>query len=462
MPGGTWFGIETARRGMNVHQQALDITGHNLANASTPGYSRQEAVIKASSPYTSPDINTSVTPGQFGTGSLVEMIRRVKDEYLDNNVRQATTDYAYWNEQISFHQRAEALFAEPAGAGIGQRIVDFFKAWMDLNNTPQDSGIKAAVVQVGDELAALMSSTYSQLTDIQNSIYDSTNNTGKMYQLTTQINNLLSEISSLSETIKKITSLGQQPNDLLDLRDQKLEQLSEIGPVTLTEDPLTGNISNLTFFGINIDLQNLSQFSLEIDINDDILLRYNKTPAEDFNLTANAGDYNLGGGLLGAEKARQDIIDYKDRLGEIAKFLYDNIQDVGVATFYEGDLASGTFKVNQTLNTTPALLDGTRARAMANLRDKDMSAAIPYNLEEYFSELVTVVGNKSKTSDGLAANNQAIKQQITSLRDSVSGVSTDEELTKMIQFQYGYMASARMINTIDGMLDVVINRLSRG
>lgn len=459
MPGGTWFGIETARRGMNVHQQALDITGHNLANASTPGYSRQEAVIKASSPYTSPDMNSSVTPGQFGTGSLVEMIRRVKDEYLDNNVRQATTDYAYWNEQISFHQRAEALFAEPAGAGIGQRIVDFFKAWMDLNNTPQDSGIKAAVVQVGDELAALMSSTYSQLTDIQNSIYDSSNQTGKMYQLTAQINNLLSEISSLSETIKKITSLGQQPNDLLDLRDQKLEQLSEIGPVTLTEDPLTGNISNLTFFGINIDLQNLSQFSLAEDGNN-VVLQYGGATV--YDLTANASDYNVGGGLLGTEKARQDIADYKARLEEIATFLTNNIQDIGVPFFFEGDLPSGNFKVNQTLATTPALLDGTRARAIANLRDQDLSATTPYNLEEYFNELVTVVGNKSKTSDGLAANNQAIKQQITSLRDSVSGVSTDEELTKMIQFQYGYMASARMINTIDGMLDVVINRLSRG
>jgi len=126
MPG-TWFGLETARRGMKLNQYALDITGHNLANASTTGYSRQEAVITATDPYTLPDMNTNpVTPGQIGTGVEVSSIRRVKDQYLDNNVRRSTTDSAYWNDQISVLQRTEASFAEPASEGINDRITSFF------------------------------------------------------------------------------------------------------------------------------------------------------------------------------------------------------------------------------------------------------------------------------------------------------------------------------------------------
>lgn len=69
--------MEIARRGLKVHQQALDITGHNLANASTPGYSRQEAVLRVTDPYTNPSLNSSVTPGQLGSGVEVDKVRRI-------------------------------------------------------------------------------------------------------------------------------------------------------------------------------------------------------------------------------------------------------------------------------------------------------------------------------------------------------------------------------------------------
>ena len=131
----TWFGLEIARRGMMLNQRALDITGHNLANAETPGYTRQEAVISPTDPYTRPDLASWVTAGQLGTGAEVSSVRRIKDEYLDNNVR-CTTD-ALTESQLPVLQLAEASIAEPAADGIGDRITDFFRAWMDLNNSPR-------------------------------------------------------------------------------------------------------------------------------------------------------------------------------------------------------------------------------------------------------------------------------------------------------------------------------------
>ncbi|NLI13195.1 flagellar hook-associated protein FlgK [Pelotomaculum propionicicum] len=466
MPG-TWFGLETARRGMKLNQYALEITGHNLANASTTGYSRQEAVINPTDPFTNPSIDSSVTPGQFGTGVEVSSIRRVKDEYLDNNVRRSTTDSAYWDDQISVLQRAEASFAEPASDGIGERITSFFKAWMDLNNTPQDPGVKAAVAQAGDSLATLMTYTYNQLGDVQNSVavIDSTPAVtgGMLKDQVDEANNLLVQIRDLTDSIKKVYAVGQQPNDLLDKRDQLLEELSKFGPLDVAFETVngkpTGELTKLTLFG-----KDLSQTGTKLDLVTDgtkISLKVNggTDNGAEVNLTDNCLDTNQGGSLLGLERARQDVIDYKEKLNDIAINMKSMIAGIGI-DFFEGDLSTGDFKVNPGIIQNPASINGTLAGSVADLRDSQIDPADkPYTFEQYYSLLVTQVGGNAKGASDMADNQTAIKTQITALRDSVSGVSTDEELTKMIQFQYGFQASARVINVLDEMLDLLINGL---
>lgn len=475
MPGGTWLGLETARRGMKVHQHALDITGHNLANASTPGYSRQEAVINATSPYTSPDLNSSCTPGQFGTGVEVSMIRRVKDEYLDNNVRRATTDSSYWEDQISVLQQAEATFAEPISNGIGARLTDFFKGWMSLNNTPQSQGNKAVVAQIGDELATLMTGTYNQLDDIDEGVAQISGTSvtsGKLKDQVDRINNIFVQIGDLTESIKRIYSLNQQPNDLLDKRDQLLEELSRYGPVSLVQatnnGKPTGEFSSFSFFGTDIsadiNANSVNQVTLTVNGSNQIILQYDATNLS--NLTTECKT-NKAGSLLGLESARQDIIDYKARLNNLAATLQTDVNTtLGTVTtpfiFFDGSLSGGDFRVPAALLADSSTIDGTKAGNVADLRQIKRPSIANSTYEEYYNILLTNVGNGAKGANDLATNQQAIKQQITALRDSISGVSTDEELTKMVQFQYGFQASARMVSVQDELLDVIINRLQRG
>lgn len=471
MPG-TWFGLETARRSMKVNQNALDIIGHNLANASTTGYSRQEAVISATDPYTVPGIDSSVTPGQLGTGSEVSSIRRVKDEYLDNNVRRSTTDSAYWDDQISVLQRAEASFAEPASDGIGDRITNFFKSWMDLNNTPQDPGVKAAVAQAGDSLAALMSYTYNQLSDVQESVAVIDGTTvppavagGMISDQVNEANDLLVQIRELTTAIKKVYAVGQQPNDLLDKRDQLLEELSEIGPVGVSFETVggkpTGELAELTFFGVDVKNADPATLGLTTVGGKISLTAYG---SEVINLTDNCLDTNQGGSLLGLERARQDVIGYKVKLDDIALYMENLVGDVGIApasyNFFTGDLSAGDFEVNTSIIASPALIDGAKAGDIADLRDTQIDPpSRPYTFEQYYSLLVTQVGGDAGNAGDMADVQAAIKEQIAGLRDSVSGVSTDEELTKMIQFQYGFQSSARFINVVDEMLDLLVNGL---
>ena len=466
---GTWLGLETSRRGIIVHQRALDTTGHNLANASTQGYSRQEVVITPTDAYSNPNWDSSVTPGQLGTGTYVNMIRRVMDEYLDYQVRRTATDTSYWEDQISVLQRAEASFAEPASDGIGDRIVDFFKGWMDLNNTPQDPGIKAAVVQLGDGLATLMSYTYNQLADVQNTVADITDVSGTpeitggmLKDQVDRVNEILVQVRDLTDSIKKIYALNQQPNDLLDKRDQLLEELSGYASVDVTYEaqvgkPPTGEISQLTFMGVDIDLDLVEDTTLGLTVDNDAIIL--SIAGTDVNLTENRYNIDQGGSLLGVERSRQDLIRFKTMLNDIAVTLRDKTAGQLGSDFFTGDLATGDFSVASELVDDPSLLDGTKAQAVANIRGEDIDAARPYTIEEYYGILLTDMAGCVKGSNDMAANQGAIQKQITSLRDSVAGVSVDEELTKMMQFQYGFQASAKMVSTLDGMLDVIINKL---
>jgi flagellar hook-associated protein 1 FlgK len=468
MPG-TWLGLETSRRGMMVQQRALDTTGHNLANATTQGYSRQEVVIIPTDAYSNPTWDSSVTPGQLGTGTDVNMIRRVINEYLDHQMRRTNTDTSYWEEQISVLERAEASFAEPSSEGIGDSIVDLYKGWMDLNNTPQDPGIKAAVVQLGDALATLMSYTYNQLEDVQNTVADITDvsgspeiTTGMQKQQVDRVNEILVQVRDLTVSIKKIYELNQQPNDLLDKRDQLLEELSKYAPVSVTYEtragkPPTGEISQLTFMGVDLDLNCIGDETLSLSTDGDtVTLSIDGT---ELNLTDNRYDIAQGGSFLGVERARQDLIRFKAMLNDIAINLRDKISAQLGQDFFTGDLATGDFAVNSELVDDPSQLDGTKAQLVSNTRGEDIDADRPYTIEEYFSILLTDLAGCVKGVNDMAANQAAIKKQITDLRDSVAGVSMDEELTKMLQFQYGFQASARMINALDGMLDVIINKL---
>lgn len=484
MPG-TFFGLETARRGIKIHQNALKITGHNLANASTPGFSRQEVVKTASDPFATPHINSSVTPGQFGTGAGVEMIRRIRDEYLDGNVRQTFTDNHYWQDQVMVLNRAQAMFAEPSMEGISDRIIDMFKSWMHLNNTPQDPGAKAAVVELSKELSTLMTYAYNQLGAIEESVAEISGTTvvrGQLLDQVTRINDIMQQLQNLTTSIQRIYATGQQPNDLMDKRDMLLEELSKFGPVKVVfatpGGQPNGEFAELSFFGQNLtsavnDATQPMDFSLSVsgatppappDLR--IELHYNGSSIQD--LTASRNDVATGGSLLGLEKSRHDIIGFKERLNNLAVQLRDkigNVSDPPGHNFFEGDLTSGDFRVNDALIANPALIDGTKANAVADLRNKsdidfDGDGTLDNMIfEEYYALLVTEAGAAAKSAGGMAMNQAAIHAQITGLRDSVSGVAVDEELTRMLQFQFGFQASARMVTMMDGMLDVIVNRM---
>ncbi|MFZ5650981.1 MAG: flagellar hook-associated protein FlgK [Bacillota bacterium] len=479
MPG-TFFSLETGRRGIQTHQRALDVTGHNLANASTEGYTRQEAVFSQTTPYTAPDLNSPGSPGQLGTGITTSLIRRIRDEYLDPQMRRANTDRYYWEDQIGIFKRVEASFAEPASSGIGDQLVEFFKGWQNLNNNPQDPGVKASVKEMGVQMASLMTYTYNQLTDLQESIARPGTlpevESGMLKDQVARVNDLMVQIQNLTNDIMRIYRVGQQPNDLVDKRDLLLDELSKLGPLTVTNKTAdgkpTGEIT-MTFLGATITTVPRMNTSFSLKINDQAGPEYGHIELHEaslgriVDLTAEANNIYKGGSLLGLENARQSIISFKKALNDMAVNLRDKIKSknnspppAAIKDFFMGSLETGNFAVNNAVVSNPDVIDGTKAALIAGIRKEDMDGSRKYTLEESYAMLITDVGNKASGTDGMAASQQAIQEQLRNLRESVSGVSVDEELTKMVQFQYGFQASARVVSMVDELLDVIINRMA--
>jgi len=495
MPG-TFFGIEIARRGINVHRTALDTTGHNIANANTPGYTRQEAVIKTTNPFTTPGIDSSVTPGQLGSGVGVTEMRRIRDDYLDYQLRGNISGGGYWQSNYDIAIRVEATYPEPDGRGIKDVMVQFFNDWQNLNNTPNDPGIKAAVVETGNELAALFRQSYEQLEAINRSIksdnfvtgtgdYNGSDiiATGMLKDQFNQVNNILSQIANLSDSIVQVKKVNQQPNDLLDKRDLLLDQLAGFGPLTVREMGNSGAIE-IDFHGqavITVDPVSEKSTAARLlptwdSTNNEVIVKYdNALGTTAFNMTDMAADPgNTKGSILGLEAARLNTLNVLDDLNSLAHRLAVEVNSKEVLKDSLGDVikffiddptdTARTIKINGTAVVDPGKVVGENALAVARLHsaatiDTNGDGTADTTFDSFFESIIAKVGGDTKSAQELVANQRAIQGQIEALRESVSGVSLDEELTKLIQFQYGFQASSRVINTLDDMLDVIINRL---
>lgn len=468
MPG-TFLGIEIARRGLNVNRTAIDVTSHNIANASTTGYSRQEAVMEASDAYTLPDLSSDLMPGQLGTGVESNQIRRIRDSYLDVQYRQSSSLEGYWAKKLDLADQIEAVFPEPDGQGIQAATLEFFNNWQDLNNDPQSSGIKAAVMESGDELAATIRQTYSQLEGLGESIQSDQSDQ------VDQANQLIAQIADVSNTIILTIKNGNQPNDLLDQRDNLLDQLSSLGYIEVQAQDngmITVNFMDSNATVLQDDGNGKVMASKLALINgagaggDENHLSVNGTDV--INMT-NLADYNTGdpagagkGEMLGNESERLFNQDLMEQLEYLAAAIIDNINDKSGVTFFTGTGAAD-IAVSDAIRENSESIIGENALVVAQLQSTslviDPTSGAMATIDEYYESIVAQVGSNVDNSNSMLENQQAISEQLDSLRQSVSGVSLDEELTKVMQYQYGYQASARTLSIQDDMLDYLINRI---
>jgi flagellar hook-associated protein 1 FlgK len=449
MPISSFLGLQTSLRGLLAQQQALDVSTHNVANANTVGYTRQEATLGAANAlHVAAGITQDGTGAFIGQGVDVTAYRRIRDSFLDLQVRAQTMALGDGSTSAEALDRVQSSVNEPSTTGINAKLGDFYKAWNTLANNPSDAGAKAAVDQAAktltDAFASLAGDISAAATDAQDEFDATTSATGPIAAAAKQL-------AQLNKSIDAAIDAGQSPNDLLDRRDQILDTLSQYGNVSVTPQA-NGRIQVM-----------LGNQSVVSDTTVDWPTA--QTPVGTLPAT-----FSAGGGQLGALQTltTTTLPGYLTALDQVATTLATDVNTAFGSTYFNtttgapGYVASHLGTDALGASTIPTAVAGTGTAAASNDIALKMAALSTTSATgAQYAAFVRQVGADTDNATRAQSIAQAALDSAEDRRQNVSGVSLDEEMANMLRFQRGYQASARAMSSIDDMLDTLINRAGR-
>ena len=440
----SFMGLQTTLRGLLAQQRGLDVTTHNIGNANTVGYTRQEATLVAATPLTLGSGGTAATHngGFLGQGVEVEDYRRLRDGFLDLQFRGQNTALNQHTATASALRDVESALAEPGENGINALLGKFWSAWNDVAKNPESGPAKQALIAQAESLTSAINGLDTRMANIAT---QATAEQARILGPTGPVVAAGKQIAALNSAISEAVSAGRSPNDLLDRRDNLLDQLSAYGQVSVTD---LGNGSIGVQFGdAATPLTNAAGFA------------WGDTSTPGWTAPA----MTAPGGQLGALAAvGPQIAAYRTQLNDIAINLRDGVNAIHGTTpaFFTAALGSeaSTLAVAATAATVRTTAAGGAggndiALAIAALRGKGADQA--------YADLVGRIGADSYSVQRQRDTSAALVQAADGRRQEISGVSMDEEMAGMIRFQRGYQASARAMSTVDELLDVLINRTGR-
>ena len=510
----TFAGLSIASSGLFAAQRALDITGHNISNVNTRGYSRQRLNQAAQDP-----MSIVGGQGQLGLGVEMQFISQVRDEMLDIKYRTEVNTLGEWEEKYNSISQIEAIFNEPTDTGIRKVMDNFFEGLNSLSKDPSSPTTRAVFIQS----AVALAQNFNHMTDnFEKMIRDANEEVESSVR---SINSMGSQIARLNEQILEAELDGSRANDLRDARNLLIDDLSKLVDIQVKEVPISnGNSSTLSILIQGTPLVNHTDTNvLELETDQDhpmykdgldaIPPRTDLSTIRVSNIkwaTGSSLDQTKLGGTIGGQLQQRDgfkdenkgIPYYVRFTSEFAKSFAETINTAHAAGYALGattpsgldifesnggaTINAGNIKVNQALLNDPTLLalggvsgakdDNKNAIAMLELRNnKSFISEIEYNPlsgkskivlgegtpEDVIKTMISTLGVDGQEAKRMFNNQQYLAEEIDSFRMSVSGVSQDEEMSNMIKFQHAYNAAARMITTVDEMIDVIINRMGR-
>lgn len=432
--------LHSAGTGMSVSQASIQTTSHNINNINTPGYSRQRVEQSAKNAYSNPGYNSSMGTGQIGTGVQATDVIRIRNTFYDFQYRSESHNYGEISIKYQHYTNIEKIFNEPSDSAISGSMSDFFSSWQELSKSPNDTGAKDIVIQNAKYLATNISDVKEKLDKLSSQAEK------KLNDDVVEINDMINQIRDLNKDIKLIEGSGKTPNDLMDKRDSVIDELSHKLNIENTE------VQKL----INDKLENKTEVTLDE--------------------LKNIG--NVSGEVQGSLDMIDKISEYTSNLKELAKGLTKGVNNVMNGRDFNDNTVNATdqqififndngdpiIKANDKLVNNPKdlVITAEKAEKMYKLKDEKITIdGEDITIGNYYNNIVQKLGNETKEVIRNEKNQSKLLEEIDNLRLNVSGVSLDEEMVNLIQFQHSYNASAKVISTIDSLLDVVVNGLVR-
>ncbi|MFC5448791.1 flagellar hook-associated protein FlgK [Paenibacillus aestuarii] len=513
----TFHGIETAKRSLFTQQAALNTTGHNIANANTEGFSRQVVNMNASIPIEYPGLNKSNMPGQLGTGVEFSSITRIREAFLDDQYRNENKSLGSWEVQSDTLDKLQTIMNEPSDSGLRTVLDNFWKSWSDLSKDPENVTGRKIVRENAIALTDAMNQVSKQLSDLGNDLTSNIDvKVNEINSSITTIANLNQEIQRIEGLGDDANDLRDQ-RDLLTDKLSKIANITvtntqqgyniSIGSINLvtggtttptSADALqaafnngdgTGNLKSGEIFGMM-----LSRDKYVADYQNQLDTLANTLANGDLTVTIPAGSVIPEGTILngttysnanGNRELTSDLTVTVKGINGLHKlgYTFDTPAKQGVDFFTStsGTVTAASIQLNPAIAADASLIatslrttgtgnsetavkgNNTLAMLFGGLKDTTFSFSGTSNgvtkgtIDDYFQSIVGQLGVQGQEAQRQLTNQQTLVDQVDSRRQSVSGVSLDEEMTNLIKFQHAYGAASRFMTTYDQILDKLIN-----
>lgn len=452
----TFLGLEIGKRSLFAQQAALSTTGHNISNSNSVGFTRQRVELVAARSISYPGMNNDRSPRQLGAGVEPAEIVRIREDYLDQQYRWENKFSGYWEQTRDIYAKIEGIINEPSDTGIQSLMNQFWQSWQDLAKNPESLADRAVVVERGVTLASGFKHMMDSLDQLD---ADLTNVIGTKID---EVNSIADQIHSLNEQIRRLVPHGHTPNDLYDKRDLLIDELSRL---------------------VDVEVESAEHGTVEVKVGGQTLV----SPTTGVVEVSDIEDLNLTSGeILALKDGKETVVsDIRNQINLYANEFVSKVNEIHEGGFNLNGEKKGDslFIVNDNQNVAgsiivnPALInsldliaaaktkyegDGGNAQEIASIKFKSIDInGQNSTLDDHFRLMISQLGIRSKEALRKSENSEILIHQIDNQRQSVSGVSLDEEMTNMIKYQQAYNAAARFVTAIDEILDKVVNGMGR-
>lgn len=507
--------MNIAQQALLINQAALNVVSNNIANVNTEGYSRERINLSPSENYT-PIGGSVINQINSSSGVEIQSVERYVDQYLQTYMREQNALSSYMQGYSNAATSVESIMNELNGTGLEDTFTKFYEAAQTLNTSPKSSVAREGFIQQAQTLAQKFNSMTSSLQDIRTSLVGDISDSSslassKIATSVTQVNQKLEQIVKLNTDIVKISSANMTPNNLLDVRDHLVTELSAMLPVTITDN--TNGSVNLSINGVDIIAGTSLLGKLSIRQGDDTtpaIIDIDREPTGSGTLAENINKYiNSGsmGATLAAGSTRTDILTAKgtmNNLDILANQFAQIINDIqtkanGTVTplaidknsltlipatenIFEssdgGAITAKNIQINNNVLQDPYLIaaaridtnlvtnpnynvnaigDNTNMQLVLDSRKSPYGGLGNCNPESFLSAIVGDIGLKTSSANTDSKNQLQVLTQVKNQLSSATGVSMDEEVIDLSKYQRAYQASARIFSVCNDLLDVLVN-----
>ncbi|MDR8394643.1 flagellar hook-associated protein FlgK [Aliifodinibius sp. S!AR15-10] len=450
--------FQISKSGLRNAEKSLSVTSNNIINADTPGYSRQRVENAPA--------GMQMSRFHAGLGVNITNVNRLRDEMNDTLLNEKKQDMGYLQKKKDVFEKLESAIVSDSGGGLDSKIGSLFNNFSEVSSNPQDISIRNNLISEAQQFTAKMSEVSRNIDRASDLVKDTA------VQKVDSVNGLLKDLDQLNDAITKAQAQGKPDHSSLDIRTQKLGELSEL--IDFESQLTDTGALQIRVGGMKVLDENKAH-TLKAEVND---------VDKSFKLRMETGHIvKASGGELGGEieMYEEEIPDMKRRLGTIASTMVEEfnalhqngygLEDSTARNFFTpGNKTAATISVNQALVDNPRHIaastqagvagNGDMASQIAGLRNKrivESNATRNSKLVNYTVELISQPGSKLNGLESSIAARDSEIQMLKNQQQEEAGVNIDEELSRMVKFQNAYQGAARVMSTAQDMYDTLIS-----